>query len=167
MSGLAAKLSANPNAAPPRAHSPYIDRVPRKLIIERPAATSAMAKAACRAGCLAGTKCASGAAAKASPRTSRRSHASASRAGGNLCLAKERRRRIGAYPSMKSKRIEKDDILDYFGEPDQVVDRSQAMHYRVWKCDACDAVTHSDVPIRPPAPCRKCGNISFEAISDA
>ena len=64
-----------------------------------------------------------------------------------------------------TKRIEKDDILDYFGGPDESVDASQAMRRRAWKCDACGDVVHSDVPIRVPAPCR-IGDICFEAISD-
>ena len=64
------------------------------------------------------------------------------------------------------KRIEKRDIIDLSGEPDAIVDASQAMRRRAWRCDACDDVVNSDVPIRVPAPCPKCGNISFEAISD-
>jgi hypothetical protein len=60
-----------------------------------------------------------------------------------------------------TKRIEKDDILDYFGEADESVDASQAMRLRAWQCDACGDVVHSDVPIRMPAPCRKCGDIFF------
>ena len=46
------------------------------------------------------------------------------------------------------------------------MDASQAMRRRNWQCDACGDVVHSDVPIRMPAPCRKCGDICFEAISD-
>ena len=67
---------------------------------------------------------------------------------------------------MKSKRVEEQDILDHFGEPDEIVEASQAMRRRAWRCDACGDVVNSDVPIRVPAPCRKCGNICFEAISD-
>jgi hypothetical protein len=63
-------------------------------------------------------------------------------------------------------KIEKRDILGHFGEPDEIVDESRAMRYRAWQCDACGDVVNSDVPIRVPAPCRECGNISFEAVSD-
>lgn len=66
-----------------------------------------------------------------------------------------------------TKRIEKQEFLDHFGEPDEIVDASHAMRRRAWQCDACGDVVHSDLPIRVPAPCRKCGNISFEAVSDA
>jgi hypothetical protein len=43
----------------------------------------------------------------------------------------------------------KDDILDYSGAPDEIVDASQAMRRRAWQCDACGDVINSDVPIRP------------------
>jgi hypothetical protein len=53
------------------------------------------------------------------------------------------------------------DVLAAFGEPDEVVTRSERMTSRIWVCSSCSEMVTSDEPVPAPSPCSFCGGIAF------
>ena len=60
------------------------------------------------------------------------------------------------------KRIERADVEATFGEPDEIVSKSERITSRRWQCSACAEIVKTDEPIPVPAPCKRCGGIAFK-----
>ena len=56
------------------------------------------------------------------------------------------------------------DVIERLGPPDEIVGREDRMRSRSWLCSTCRIVTITPEPSPNPAPCTKCGGISFETV---
>jgi hypothetical protein len=72
--------------------------------------------------------------------------------------------KIGAATYIVGMKVEREDILKWFGQPAEV--KLTRMHRRAWQCHACLEVTRADQPIPMPSPCKRCGNICFMTLKD-
>lgn len=56
--------------------------------------------------------------------------------------------------------MNENDVVNKFGEPDEVLPVSRMMTSDAWKCGKCETMHVFDAPVRPPAPCG-CGSVFF------
>jgi len=56
------------------------------------------------------------------------------------------------------------DVIERLGPPDEIVGPEDRMRNRSWLCSTCRTVTTAVEPVPIPAPCTKCGGISFETV---
>jgi hypothetical protein len=62
--------------------------------------------------------------------------------------------------AMKTER----DVVERLGSPDEIVRPEDRMRSRGWLCSTCGTVATAAEPVPIPAPCTKCGGISFETV---
>jgi hypothetical protein len=58
--------------------------------------------------------------------------------------------------------MDKRDVIERLGPPDEIVDRRHTMGRHAWRCCDCGELTKSYVHIPAPAPCVRCGGIWFK-----
>jgi len=56
------------------------------------------------------------------------------------------------------------DVIERLGPPDEIVGPEDRMRSRSWLCSTCGTVATATEPVPVPAPCAKCGGISFETV---
>ena len=56
------------------------------------------------------------------------------------------------------------DVVERFGRHDEIGGPEDRMRSRSWLCSTCGAVATAAAPVPIPAPCMKCGGISFETV---
>lgn len=65
---------------------------------------------------------------------------------------------------MRSLHIERADVEATFGEPEEIVSKSERMTSHRWQCSACAEIVEraEPIPAPAPAPCKSCGSIAFK-----
>jgi hypothetical protein len=58
------------------------------------------------------------------------------------------------------------DLVEALGEPDEIVPADSPTRIMAieWVCSTCFEAIYSEHPIPPPAPCPRCGGITFERV---
>ena len=56
------------------------------------------------------------------------------------------------------------DLIERLVPPDEIVRPEDRIRSRSWLCSTCGTVVTAAEPVPIPAPCTKCGGISFETV---